>query len=108
VKKYILIFYALLLSINVLSNTSDTEYELIVENLNNPWSFVFLNENSILINEKKGELIHFENGRKKIITGLPKIVDQGQGGLLDIELHPNYKSNGWIYITYDCFSKRGK
>jgi glucose/arabinose dehydrogenase len=100
VKKYILIFYALLLSINVLSNTSDTEYELIVENLNNPWSFVFLNENSILINEKKGELIHFENGRKKIITGLPKIVDQGQGGLLDIELHPNYKSNGWIYITY--------
>lgn len=99
-RKNIFILYALLTSINAISYSDDTKYEIIVNDLNNPWSFVFLNENSILINEKKGELIHFENGRKKIITGLPKIVDQGQGGLLDIELHPNYKSNGWIYITY--------
>ena len=99
-RKNIFILYALLTSINAISYSDDTKYEIIVNDLNNPWSFVFLNENSILINEKKGELIHFENGRKKIITGLPDIIDLGQGGLLDIELHPNYKSNGWIYITY--------
>ena len=33
------------------------------------------------------------------VGGLPEIVAHGQGGLLDIALHPNYQRNGWIYIT---------
>ena len=91
-----------LLTIQVFSSELNPKenYELIVSDLNNPWSFVFLNEKSILITEKEGKLIHFKNGIKTYINGLPEIVDLGQGGLLDIELHPNYKDNGWIYITY--------
>lgn len=95
----ILIF---LLTLHTFSNGLNLEknYELVVSDLNNPWSFVFLSEKSMLITEKEGKLIHFENGVKTIINGLPEIVDIGQGGLLDIELHPEYKDNGWIYITY--------
>ena len=91
-----------LLTVQVFSNGLNLKenYEIIVPDLNIPWSFVFITENSILITEKKGELIHFENGIKKTISGLPEIIDLGQGGLLDIELHPKYKENGWIYITY--------
>ncbi|MEZ4780655.1 MAG: PQQ-dependent sugar dehydrogenase [Flavobacteriaceae bacterium] len=37
---------------------------------------------------------------KNSISGLPEIEVQGQGGLMDIELHPNYKDNGWVYISY--------
>lgn len=75
-------------------------YTLIVDQLDNPWGFVFLPDESILINEKKGKMIHFKNGIKSEIIGLPEIYNRGQGGLLDIVIDPNYNSNGWIYFSY--------
>lgn len=82
-------------------------YELIVPDLRIPWGFTFLPDNSILITEKSGKLIHFKNGKKQEISGLPKIKEQGQGGLMDIELHPKYKSNKWIYFTYASGNSKG-
>ncbi|WP_299390006.1 PQQ-dependent sugar dehydrogenase [uncultured Gelidibacter sp.] len=76
------------------------DYELVVSELTNPWGFVFLPDNSMLINEKEGKIIHFKEGQKTFIEGVPEVYNRGQGGLLDIALHPNYKENGWIYITY--------
>ena len=101
-KKILSTILIFLLTLHTFSNGLNLEknYELVVSDLNNPWSFVFLSEKSMLITEKEGKLIHFENGVKTFINGLPEIVDIGQGGLLDIELHPKYKDNGWIYITY--------
>ncbi|RLD27678.1 MAG: PQQ-dependent sugar dehydrogenase [Bacteroidetes bacterium] len=75
-------------------------YQVVVPELSIPWGFVFLPDQSMLITEKKGKLIHFKNGKKVIIKGLPEIKVLGQGGLMDIELHPDYKTNGWIYISY--------
>ena len=80
-------------------NTKNT-HEVIVPNLQIPWGFTFLPDESMLITEKSGELIHFKNGKKTIISGLPKIYVRGQGGLMDVTLHPNYKENGWIYFSY--------
>ncbi|MCL4140773.1 UNVERIFIED_CONTAM: hypothetical protein GTU68_037826 [Idotea baltica] len=54
----------------------------------------------MLITEKEGKLIHFKDGEKTTIEGLPEVYVRGQGGLLDIELHPNFEENGWIYFTY--------
>jgi len=76
------------------------EYELIVSDLTNPWGFTFLPDNAMLITEKEGKLIHFKNGKKTEIGNVPKVYLRGQGGFLDVELHPNYKENGWIYFTY--------
>ena len=76
------------------------EYELVVNGLINPWGFTFLPDNSMLITEKDGRLIHFKNGSKIEIKNLPEIYVRGQGGFMDIELHPNYENNGWIYFTY--------
>ncbi|WP_418639232.1 PQQ-dependent sugar dehydrogenase [Winogradskyella sp.] len=75
-------------------------HEVVVSDLNNPWGFTFLPDNSILITEKSGELIHFKDGKKTAISGLPEIYVRGQGGLLDIILHPDYATNGWIYFSY--------
>lgn len=74
--------------------------EVVVPDLNIPWGFTFLPDNSILITEKTGELIHFKDGKKTVISGMPEVTVRGQGGLLDIELHPNYKKNHYIYFTY--------
>ena len=74
--------------------------EVVVPELNIPWGMAFLPDGAILITEKKGDLIHFKDGKKTEINGLPDIYVRGQGGLMDIILHPNYKDNGWIYFSY--------
>lgn len=79
---------------------NDHGYEVVVSDLTIPWGFVFLPDGSMLINEKEGKMIHYKEGNKTEVQGLPKISNRGQGGLLDIILHPNYDENGWIYITY--------
>lgn len=82
------------------TSSESHSHEVIVPNLDIPWGFAFLPDNSILITEKGGTLIQFKNGNKTTIKGLPEIEVLGQGGLMDIELHPNYSTNGWIYISY--------
>ena len=82
--------------------------EVIVAGLSIPWGFTFLPDNSMLITEKNGEMIHFKNGKKTTVSGLPKMESYGQGGLMDIELHPNFKNNNYIYFTYAASHGRGK
>jgi len=79
--------------------------KLFVDQLQVPWGFTFFPDESILITEKDGKLIHFSNGKKLIIDNVPEVYNRGQGGLLDVALHPNYKENEWIYLTYT--SKEG-
>lgn len=79
---------------------TNNNYEIVVSELTNPWGFTFLPDGSMLITEKEGKIIHFIKGKKLIIEGVPEIYNSGQGGLLDIVLHPNYKNNGWLYFTY--------
>jgi len=84
----------------VASKVVEYTTEIVVPELNIPWGFVFLPDDSMLITEKSGTLIHFKDGTKTTVAGLPKIYVRGQGGLLDIKLHPKYKENGWLYISY--------
>ena len=74
-------------------------YEAVVEGIQIPWGFTFLPDESILITEKSGKLIHFKDGEKVSISNVPEVYDQGQGGLLDIVLDPDYQNNGWIYFS---------
>ena len=74
--------------------------ELFVDQLQSPWGMAFLPDGSMLITEKSGEIIHFKNGKKIEISNVPSIYNRGQGGLLDIVLHPDYASNGWLYLSY--------
>jgi glucose/arabinose dehydrogenase len=68
----------------------------------NPWGIAFLPDGRILVTERKGEIRIIKNGQllEEKIEGVPAVFAQGQGGLLDIKLHPDYASNGWIYLTY--------
>ena len=76
--------------------------EVITDRLNRPWSLAFLPNNDILITERSGNLRIVRNGKlaAKPISGLPKISAGGQGGLLDIVLHPDFKRNRLVYMSY--------
>jgi glucose/arabinose dehydrogenase len=74
--------------------------ELVVPELSIPWGMTWLPDGSMLITEIKGKLIHFKDGKKTEISNCPEVVARGQGGFLDVELHPQYQKNGWIYFTY--------
>jgi len=70
--------------------------------LTNPWSIAFLPDGRILIAERPGRLRIWENGNRpdQSVAGLPEIWASGQGGLLDVALHPDYNENKWIYLAY--------
>lgn len=70
--------------------------------LESPWGMTWLSDGRMLITERKGEILIFENdqftGQK--VQGLPKVHEVNQAGLLDVAVHPDYEENGWIYIAY--------
>lgn len=75
---------------------------LIANDISIPWAMVQLPSSEILISERKGELRVLKHGHlfSKRISGLPSIHNHGQGGLLDLALHPNFAQNQWLYFTY--------
>lgn len=83
------------------------ETEVVVKDLTIPWGFTFLPDNSMLITEKKGKLTHFKDGKKTEVTGLPNVKEYGQGGLMDVEVHPDFEKNNWIYFTYASSAGEG-
>jgi glucose/arabinose dehydrogenase len=74
--------------------------EEVVSGVKVPWGIVWLSDGSMLYTERSGELIHVVNGTKTEVQGVPEVYARGQGGLLDIELSPDYSSTGWIYLSY--------
>lgn len=74
----------------------------IAEGLEFPWGMAFLTDGSLLVTERGGNLRHLTlNGDISApLAGVPKVVAQGQGGLLDVVLDPDYASNQFIYLSY--------
>jgi glucose/arabinose dehydrogenase len=64
------------------------------------WGMDFLPDADLLFTEKRGKIYRYHQGTVTEITGLPAVNTSGQGGLLDLKVHPDYASNGWIYCTY--------
>ncbi|MDC6384595.1 PQQ-dependent sugar dehydrogenase [Flagellimonas taeanensis] len=83
-----------------LTNNTDFTSEIVVDGIQNPWGLVFFPNNDILISEKSGKLILYRSGKKVEVGNAPEVYNRGQGGMMDIELHPDYKKNGWIYFSY--------
>jgi glucose/arabinose dehydrogenase len=75
--------------------------EVIAEGMESPWGMVFLSNDELLVTDKSGELWKVGKDRSKIeVKGVPEVLFEGQGGLLDIELHPKFSENKWLYLSY--------
>lgn len=109
-----LIIFASIVFVTLFSRTVDAqevysskhhEFTLtpIAEGLEFPWAISFLPNGDALVTEREGQLRMIKDGKllEQPISGLPKnIYVAGQGGLLDVALHPQFADNHLVYISY--------
>jgi len=74
----------------------------VADGLINPWSIAFLPGGDMLITERPGRLRLVRDGllRMAPVEGVPEVLAQGQGGLFDVVLHPDFESNQLVYLSY--------
>lgn len=73
----------------------------LTDELEFPWGFDFLPDGKMLITERPGRLVLLNpsNGDITPIKGVPAVYYKGQGGLLDVLVHPEFASNQWVYLS---------
>lgn len=78
----------------------EIELEQLVDGLNEPWAIEFLPDGQMLVTERAGRLLRIDGAEVTEISGAPEVAARGQGGLLDVVLHPDFDSNQLIYLTW--------
>ena len=92
----------------IIENKTPYKTETMWPDITIPWGMVQLPNGTILATERSGKLWLLSEDKPSIeITGLPKIHDNGQGGLLDIALHPDFAKNQLIFFTYSSKNATG-
>jgi glucose/arabinose dehydrogenase len=86
----------------VTSEKQTFRIEVVAKGLETPWALAFLPDGRLLVTERPGRLRIIEKGRllPDAVHGTPAVWLQQDGGLFDVEVHPQYSSNGWIYLSY--------
>ena len=74
----------------------------VASGLDHPWGLAFLPDGRLLVTERPGRLRTVTAGRldPEPVAGVPRVYASGQGGLLDVALHPDFQENGWVYLSY--------
>ena len=85
-----------------ITESSQLSYELekVVDHDGIIWSIEFLDNENIIFTDKEGQIYTYNGSEKNEIEGAPEIYLNRQGGLMDIQLHPNFQDNNTLYITY--------
>lgn len=76
---------------------------LVEKGLKDPWGIAVLPDGRMLVTEKAGRLRIIEKDGKidpQAVTGTPQVIEHGQGGLMEVALHPDFRKNGWIYLGF--------
>ena len=84
------------------SQQHDYRVVTVVDGLVQPWAIAWLPNGDALVTERPGRLRIVRGGKllPRAVDGVPPVVFQGQGGLLEVAVHPNFASNRFVYLTY--------
>ena len=75
--------------------------DTVAKGIKSPWGMTFLPDGDMVFTDKGGDIFRIDkDGNKTKIAGGPTVLSDGQGGLLDVELHPKFQENKIIYFTY--------
>ena len=89
------------------ADTSTYEVETITDDLAQPWGLAVTPDDAVLVTERPGGFVRVEGGETRRIDGAPGVFAGGQGGLLDVALHPGYPDSAWVYLTYSVVNGAG-
>lgn len=83
--------------------------ETVVSGLEHPWGIAFLPDGDMLVTERAGRLRLIRGGKLvgRSIAGVPAVRTGGQGGLMDVALHPDFANNRLVYLSYSKPGPRG-
>ena len=73
-----------------------------------PWGMAFLPDNRMMVTDRIGDLWIIEKDGKdkvKVIGEIPNVRSKGQGGMLDVAVHPDFNTNSYIYLSYSDYSE---
>lgn len=79
----------------IATSSGQVEVEVVAEGLEIPWDIAFLPDESMLVTERPGRVVHIESGRVFPVEGVRHV---GEAGLLGIALHPNFSENSFVYL----------
>jgi glucose/arabinose dehydrogenase len=84
------------------TETGTIKVKTLAEGLDHPWGMAFLPDGRLLVTERAGDLriMSADGMLTEPLSGVPKVVAQGQGGLLDVALDPNFAENKLVYLSY--------
>lgn len=84
--------------------------EMFAEGLEVPWAIDFLDKNTALITERPGRLRIVKNGilQAEAVKNIPEVLNEGQGGLMDVAIDPDYENNAWVYLAYSHVLENSK
>jgi glucose/arabinose dehydrogenase len=76
--------------------------ETVATGLSHPWGLAFLPDGRMLVTERSGtlRLVSKDGKLSPPLSGVPQVIVAGQGGLLDVAIDPDFKSNNLVYLTY--------
>jgi aldose sugar dehydrogenase len=82
----------------------------VVADFESPWAMTFLPDGRMLITEKSGilHLVSADGQQRKNVGGIPAVSSEGQGGLMDVVLHPAFTKNRFVYFSYSEAGQGGK
>ena len=87
----------------VMTKYQTYKLETLTNGLKNPWGLAFLPDGRMLVTDKSGPVRIVSADGKQIsdpIQGTPPVMNHGQGGMMAVGLHPDYATNGWVYLGF--------
>ena len=83
-------------------SSEEVDFRLVqlLADIDHPWALAFLPDGDMLISERSGTLWLFDGQVLVPVSGSPDVAQVGQGGLLDIAIHPDFETNGLVYLSY--------
>ncbi|PSN20577.1 hypothetical protein C7271_01470 [filamentous cyanobacterium CCP5] len=85
-----------------ISQALTIQQTVLVDSLEHPWGLDWLPDGTMIVTERPGRVRLIRDGQLNPdpVAGLPDVLATGQGGLLDVSVHPQFAENQWVYFTY--------
>ncbi len=86
----------------------DLKLDTVYSGSNVPWGLAFLPGGDLLVADRDGQLFRVKKDQPRTeIAGTPAVLAQGQGGLMDVRLHPDFDKNQLVFLSYSIFKEEG-